>query len=1033
MAWWTRGQINHMEWVMVDATDFATVESAIATTAIRIRIWGTLNGNSAAPSLILSGIGSLAAAGREIDMVRSGVYHVAIGSAQMSDTQQAFYDNYIFWASATGAALQVIPVQGRWYDDSDIYSLVSNVDSALTSQFNVVSNYLSNASNYLSNISALISDVDSALASQSSDIRSQISNTDSRISALVSDVQSIVAGNSNVLSNMSNIVSNINRVASQIHEATIVRRGTALSGTASMIRLDAGAPGTNDLYNENFVVLVGGTGAGQARVIEDYVVSTTARRATVRPNWVTNPDGTTVFIVVPDAGVMEVLSNLSDIDSALTSQFNAVSNYLSNASNYLSNISALVSDVSSQVLLNASLASDAASAAQQANSRALVIQSLVSDVDSALTSRFSNLESLLTTTGVQLNASTMSDLRSAINAGPAATVTASDISDIASAVWAARFITHSGGSGFGSLVRLMASRVSDLGSELSDFRSDLNSLLTVTGVQLNASTMSDLRSAITAGPAGAVTVSDISDIASAVWAARYTAHSGASSFGSLMSDIFSRIVLIQSTNSDIDSALTSQFNYLSNAISDMHSDLQSRIAGITATVSVSDISDIASRVQQVLASDLSDILSAAQAGASRALLNQSRISDVYSLLSDAHSDLRSYLVGISGSLSDVYSLLSDANSDLRSQIQETLIVRRATAQAGAAGTITLDAGAPTTDNLYRGFTIALVGGTGVGQAREIAAYNGTTKVATVIPNWVTNPDVTTVFIVLNQVGSKSYLSDLTSDLRSFLVGMSGVLSDTYSLLSDLQSDFGSRVPKRVATDSQLSDVHSDLQSRIAGITATLSVSDISDIASRVQQVLASDISDILSSTRAGASRALLTQSQASDIYSLLSDAHSDLRSYLVGISGTLSDVYSLTSDLQSDFGSRVPKRVATDSQLSNLHSDLSARLPTTLSSGRMRADLEAVAGNTEAASDLSFSARTIVRGAAVAGTLSTTQMTTDLTEVTDSHYNGRVIIWTSGALRDQATDITAYLGSTKRLTYTAVTEAPVAGDTFVIV
>lgn len=86
-----------------------------------------------------------------------------------------------------------------------------------------------------------------------------------------------------------------------------------------------------------------------------------------------------------------------------------------------------------------------------------------------------------------------------------------------------------------------------------------------------------------------------------------------------------------------------------------------------------------------------------------------------------------------------------------------------------------------------------------------------------------------------------------------------------------------------------------------------------------------------------------------------------------------------------------------------------------------------------AAAKLALSAATIVSGAAVAGTLSATQMTTDLSVAVDDHYNGRIVIWTSGALQNQATDITDYDGATKRLTFTAVTSAPVAGVTFVIV
>lgn len=101
--------------------------------------------------------------------------------------------------------------------------------------------------------------------------------------------------------------------------------------------------------------------------------------------------------------------------------------------------------------------------------------------------------------------------------------------------------------------------------------------------------------------------------------------------------------------------------------------------------------------------------------------------------------------------------------------------------------------------------------------------------------------------------------------------------------------------------------------------------------------------------------------------------------------------------------------------------------------GNVDSNLQTINGSTEGVAGLGKSAGTIVTGAAEAGTLSTTQMTTDLTEATDEHFNGRICIWTSGVLQNQASDITAYLGSTGRLTYTATTEAPSAGDTFVIV
>lgn len=72
-------------------------------------------------------------------------------------------------------------------------------------------------------------------------------------------------------------------------------------------------------------------------------------------------------------------------------------------------------------------------------------------------------------------------------------------------------------------------------------------------------------------------------------------------------------------------------------------------------------------------------------------------------------------------------------------------VRCHRAQAGAAGTITLDTGASTTDDLFNRNRVTIVAGTGRGQSRYITDYVGSTRVASVSPNWVTNPDSTSVF------------------------------------------------------------------------------------------------------------------------------------------------------------------------------------------------------------------------------------------------------------------------------------------------
>ena len=74
-------------------------------------------------------------------------------------------------------------------------------------------------------------------------------------------------------------------------------------------------------------------------------------------------------------------------------------------------------------------------------------------------------------------------------------------------------------------------------------------------------------------------------------------------------------------------------------------------------------------------------------------------------------------------------------------------IRSNTAQAGAATSITLDAGASAIDSFYNSTRILLTGGTGVGQEREIYAYTGASKVADILPAWETAPDVTTTFAI----------------------------------------------------------------------------------------------------------------------------------------------------------------------------------------------------------------------------------------------------------------------------------------------
>lgn len=106
-----------------------------------------------------------------------------------------------------------------------------------------------------------------------------------------------------------------------------------------------------------------------------------------------------------------------------------------------------------------------------------------------------------------------------------------------------------------------------------------------------------------------------------------------------------------------------------------------------------------------------------------------------------------HFTGVIKNVGGTTSLVNGVNFDttLSRTIRET-----GTAQSGASGTITLQASATTVTDAFEHTYIYIISGTGAGQSREIIAYNGTTKVATVAPNWGVNPDNTSVYRIVTQ-------------------------------------------------------------------------------------------------------------------------------------------------------------------------------------------------------------------------------------------------------------------------------------------
>lgn len=131
----------------------------------------------------------------------------------------------------------------------------------------------------------------------------------------------------------------------------------------------------------------------------------------------------------------------------------------------------------------------------------------------------------------------------------------------------------------------------------------------------------------------------------------------------------------------------------------------------------------------------------------------------------------------------------------------------------------------------------------------------------------------------------------------------------------------------------------------------------------------------------------------------------------------------------TDTGTSIPNSITT---IQSDTDDIQSRLPAALIGGRMNSDVEAINNNSTAAQNLGSSALAVVTGAA-SGVPTTTSIPTNLTETSNDIFIGRIIIFTSGNAKDEATDITDYDGTTKTLTVTALSQTPSSSDTFVIV
>ena len=108
-----------------------------------------------------------------------------------------------------------------------------------------------------------------------------------------------------------------------------------------------------------------------------------------------------------------------------------------------------------------------------------------------------------------------------------------------------------------------------------------------------------------------------------------------------------------------------------------------------------------------------------------------------------------------------WRITPDATSEYQILADDTpLVVDHGLTQAATNTTVTIRDYASAIDETYTNAIINIMAGTGKGQSRIITAYNGTTKVVTVCTDWETNPDATSVYVIMPYgISSVACMSD----------------------------------------------------------------------------------------------------------------------------------------------------------------------------------------------------------------------------------------------------------------------------------
>lgn len=301
--------------------------------------------------------------------------------------------------------------------------------------------------------------------------------------------------------------------------------GTAQgSDGADLITLDSGASATSDIYNDEFIRIVSGTGADQVRKILDYNGSTKVLQ--VSKDWTTAPDATSVFAILPSA-----IENVSHIQNVALDTPNA-SGYISSNLRHVTPdaLADFFNTDSGETYATAVAGSVVKETADNAGGSSLTLADIADAVwDEAQADHVAA-------------GSTGESLDDASTAGASA-------ADVADAVWDEVIADHVGAGSFGEEVQAHATSAEI--TALNDLSAaEVNAEVDTALADYDAPTKAEMDAAIDAlnDPTAAV-------IADAVWDEAQADHVAAGSFGEIASEIASILTDTDTTIPDLINAL----------------------------------------------------------------------------------------------------------------------------------------------------------------------------------------------------------------------------------------------------------------------------------------------------------------------------------------------------------------------------------------------------------------------------------------------------------------------------------------------